>query len=298
MAVADLVLVVANLVYATSYVVTRVALDAVPPATLALQRLVIGGLVLAVPARRARPASPPSPADRWRIAAMGVVGFAGAIALGHWGLARSTPTNAALLIVVEPLTLLLLGPALLDERLSRREWLGAGCALAGALLVVVNGVPGVTERIVPHWRGDLLLALSGVAYAAYSLLGRPVLARQPALLVTARSLFWGVPALLPLAGLEWIAGPGPAWTPAAVTATLYLGVVITALGYLAWNWALERTTAARAAIFLNLQPVVGAALGIAWLGEPVTPFTVVGGLLVVAGLLLTVRGGTGQAVYS
>jgi drug/metabolite transporter (DMT)-like permease len=294
---ADLVLLVANLIYGTSYVATRLALDGVPPATLALLRLVVGGIILAALARRA-PRAAPTPADRWRVAAMGVVGFAGAFALGHWGLALSTATNAALLIVAEPLTMLLLGPALLGERLSRREWLGAGGALLGALLVVVNGVPGVTERIVPHWRGDLLLVLSGTAYAAYSLLGRSVLTRQPALPVTARSMLWGLPALLPLTVLEGATGHRPAWTAATVAATLYLGVVITAFGYLAWNWALERTTAARAAIFLNLQPVVGAGLGMALLGEPVTSFTVAGGLLVVGGLLLTVRSGPGQRVYS
>jgi len=67
---AYLTLLGANVVHATSYVATRVTLASVPPATLALARLVIGSLVLA-----------------------------------HWGIARSTATNAALLIVVEPVAL-------------------------------------------------------------------------------------------------------------------------------------------------------------------------------------------------
>jgi drug/metabolite transporter (DMT)-like permease len=295
---ADLLLFVANVVYATSYVVTRVALAAVPPATLALLRFVIGGLLLFALAARTRPARPMTAGDRLRVVLMGVVGFAGAAALSHWGLALSTATNGALLIVVEPLTLLLLGPVLLNEHLSRREWLGAAGALAGATLVVVNGVPGLTAQIVPHWRGDLLLILSGAAYAAYSLLGRPVLARHPALPVTASSILWGVPALVPLAALEWMSGWRPVWTAGTVVVTLYLALVITALGYLIWNWALERTTAARAGIFVNVQPVVGAALGVVLLGEPLTPFTLVGGALVVVGLCLTVRSRGGQAVYS
>ena len=74
----------------------------------------------------------------------------------------------------------------------------------------------------------------------------------------------------------------------AVVGTLYLSLVITALGYLAWNYALERVSAPRAAIFLNIQPVAGALLGAAWLGEPITAFTVAGGALVVAGLSLAV----------
>ena len=62
---------------------------------------------------------------------------------------------------------------------------------------MVNGIPGVTQALVPHWRGDLLLILSGVAYAAYSLIARPVLLRHPALVVTAWSIVWGAAAMVP-----------------------------------------------------------------------------------------------------
>jgi drug/metabolite transporter (DMT)-like permease len=295
--VADALLLGANLIYATSYITTRVALDAVPPMTLALLRLGLGALVL-LPFLRGAAVARGFRLDRWRIAGMGVVGFAGAFALGNWGLARSTATNAALLIVSEPLTLLLLGPVLLGEALSGRERLGAACAVAGALLVVVNGVPGLDAAVVPHWRGDVLLLLSGVGYGAYSLLARPVLARHRALPVTVGSVLWGLPVLAPLAAVEWLDGRRPSWTPAAALATLFLGVVITGLGCLAWNWALERVTAARAGIFLNVQPVAGALLGVGVLGEPVTAFTVLGGLLVVTGLVLTVRRPASGAVYS
>jgi drug/metabolite transporter (DMT)-like permease len=68
-----------------------------------------------------------------------------------------------------------------------------------------------------------------------------------------------------------------------------MGVVITALGYAVWNWCLERLGAARVAAFVNLQPLAGALLGVWWLREPVTPFLVSGGLLIVVGLRLTVK---------
>lgn len=294
MPVADVVLVLANLVYATSYVATRVTLDQVPPATLALLRLLVATAVL-LPLARWRPARAFTRRDHVGMAAMGIVGFAAAFAFAHWGIARSTVTNAALLIAVEPLTLLLLGPLMLGERLAPREKGGAALTVVGAVLVVVDGIPGVTAKLVPHWRGDALLVLAGVAYAAYSLLGRPVLARRPALPVTAYSIAWGIPALVPLVAAEWLAGARPSLTTAALAGVLYLGAVITALGYLVWNWALERVAAARAALFLNVQPVVGALLGVLVLGEPLSAFTVVGGLLVVTGLVLAVRASTRAA---
>ncbi len=216
---------VANVVYATSYVVARVTLESVPPATLAFSRLVVGSLALTLFSRR-RAADPLSRGERRAIAWMGILGFAGAYVCSNWGIAHSTATNAALLITVEPVAMILLSPWYLGERLSGRGAVGAALTIVGAVVVVVNGIPGVTEQLVPHWSGDLVLVLAGVAYATYSL----------------------------------------------------------ALGYVAWNWALARVPAPRAAIFLNIQPIVGALLGAALLGEPLTPFTVLGGALVVTGL--------------
>jgi drug/metabolite transporter (DMT)-like permease len=267
-------------------VATRVTLADVPPATLALARLVVGALALVPLARRATSSAPFTGRDRWTIAWMGIVGFGAAFILGNWGIAASTATNAALLIVVEPVSLMLLGPALLGERLTGREALAAALAVAGAALVVVNGIPGVTERLVPHWRGDLLLVLSGLAYASYSLLGRRVLDRHAAGRVTASSILWGALTMLPLALGEWLTGRRPVWTWAAVAGTLYLALVVTALGYLVWNWALRRVEAARAAIFLCVQPAAGSLLGVVLLGEPLTVFTLLGGGLIVGGLAL------------
>jgi drug/metabolite transporter (DMT)-like permease len=285
---AAILLAVANVVYATSYVVTRLVLDDVPPTILALLRLVIGAAVLVPLGRRARGAA--APGSGARVFWMGALGFAAAFALSHWGIARSSATNAALLIVVEPLTLVLLGPLLLGETLTRREAAGAAVAVAGAVLVVVNGVPGVTLEIFPHWRGDALLVLSGVAYASYSLLGRAVLTDSNAALITARSIVCGAVVMAPLAALEWAAGARPTATLSAILGTLYLAFVITAGAYLVWNWALARVEAARAAPFLTIQPVVGALLGALVLGEPVTGFTAIGGALVVVGLWMTVTG--------
>ena len=291
MPTAYVVLVVSNLVFATGYSVSRIVLEDIGPVSLAMARLTIGSMILVPWAWRAMAAAKLSREDHWRLALTGVVGFTLAFALGNWGLAHSTASNAALLITVEPASLILLSPLLLGERLSGREGLGAALAILGAAVIVVNGIPGVTQALVPHWRGDVILILSGVAYAAYSLLARPVLLRHPALVVTAYSIFWGAVAMLPLAVLEWASGPPPVWTPRAIAGTLYLGVVMTALGYAVWNWCLERVETPRVAIFLNIQPLGGALLGVWWLGEQLTAFTVAGGLLILAGLHLTVKAG-------
>jgi drug/metabolite transporter (DMT)-like permease len=289
---AYLVLLVANAIYGTSYVATRIVLHDVGPATLAVARLAIGAMVIVPLAFLQRaPDRRLSRADRWNVLWMGVLGFAAAFGFANWGMARSTATNAALLITVEPISLILLSPVFLGERLIRRELVGAVLTLVGAVLVVLNGLPGLSVTFAPHWRGDTLLVLSGLSYAAYSLIGRGVLARHAALPVTAWSIVWGLVAMLPFGALEWLDGHRPVWTAVAMWGTLYLALVVTALGYLVWNYALERVEAPRLALFVNVQPVVGALLGVWWLREPLTVFTVIGGLLVLLGLHLAMRAG-------
>jgi drug/metabolite transporter (DMT)-like permease len=292
----DVVLLFANVLYSTSYAASRVVLETVPPASLALIRLVVGALILLGSCRGRLRLGPPeavTPADRWRVAGMGVIGFAAAFALSHWGILLSTASNAALLIVVEPVAVMLLSPILLGERLSRREAAGAVLALLGTVIVVVNGIPGMSGHLVPHWRRDTLLIRAGLAYGAYSLLGRDVLLRHNPLRVTTHSILWGVVAMAPLAALELRSQPLTEWSLGVFVGIAYLSIVITAIGYLVWNWALARVPAPRAAIFLTVQPIMGALLGVVLLGEAFTAFTATGGALIVAGLLLTVRRASG-----
>ncbi len=282
-------LIAANVIYATSYAAGRVALDGMPPALLACTRLLIAALLMLPVLRRSARGPALSRREFWSVAGMGIVGFGAAFWLGNWGIALSTTTNAAILVVVEPIVIMLLGPILLGERLSSREAFGAAMAVAGSLVVVVNGVPGLQGfhgKLLPHWRGDALLVLTGIAFASYSLWGRPLLERHDAKRVTALSLWWGVAALLPLAVLEWARGRRPEWTWPSSAATLYLAVAVTAIGFFLWNWALKRVEASRAAITLNIQPVLGSLLGVLWLKERMTVFTIFGGLLIVSGLFV------------
>jgi drug/metabolite transporter (DMT)-like permease len=287
----DLLLLITNAVYGTAYVAQREALDDLPPALLGFVRLALALVVLLpfllwsprAPVRRA----PVAPGDGRKIFWMGVLGFGVAYVLSNFGLARSTATNAALLITLEPISMMVLSPLVLGERLRRREAVGAALVLAGAVLVVLDGLPGVTVSLLPHWQGDVLLVLSAVAFASYSLFARDLLPRWDARVLTARSFLWGMVSMLPVMVLEWAAGARPALTPRGAMVTVYLAVVVTALAYLAWNVALVRVSAPRAAIFINVQPLVGVALGVGLLGEPPTLSILTGAFLIIVGLAIT-----------
>ena len=88
MPTAYVVLLVSNLIFATGYSVSRIVLEDIGPATLAMTRLAIGSLILVPWAWRGMAAAKLSREDHWRLALTGVVGFTLAFALGNWGLAH------------------------------------------------------------------------------------------------------------------------------------------------------------------------------------------------------------------
>ena len=116
---AYLVLLIANAIYGTSYVTSRVVLQDVPPAALAVARLALGAAVIvpfALAGRQARDTL--SRSDRWRVFWMGVLGFAGAFGFGNLGIAHSTATNTRVTIA-----------STICNRSDRSFSRGTGCTL-------------------------------------------------------------------------------------------------------------------------------------------------------------------------
>ncbi|HEX2986558.1 MAG TPA: EamA family transporter, partial [Chloroflexota bacterium] len=137
--------------------------------------------------------------------------------------------------------------------------------------------------------GSVCLVANAVCFAFYSVLIRGIRGRYSSLTVTAGMMIAGTLGLLllsfftedwrtitVLSALQW-------W------AILYLAVVCSVLAYFFYNFALTRVEAGKAAVWLYLEPPVSVLLGAAMLGEAIAVQTVVGGLLILASLLLTNR---------
>ena len=282
------VAIVANLVGGTSYVGTKLALSGLSETTVVVVRTLVALSVL-VPLAGPRIADPwrAGGSDRRHLLAMGVLGYALPLVLGSYGLRRSTATNAALLIGTEPLCVVVLGVLLLGERLGRPRTIALGLGLAGATIIVCNGIPFVNVSYVPHLVGDLLLVAHGAAWGIYTIAAKRLLDRHDPLAVSAASLAVALPCLLPLAVLE---ARTFAWDRAALGpalgAAVLLGLVVSAGMTVLWNLSLRHLDATRMAGFIFLQPLAGVVFAVVVLGEPVTVYALVGGTLVLAGAYL------------
>jgi drug/metabolite transporter (DMT)-like permease len=123
-----------------------------------------------------------------------------------------------------------------------------------------------------------------VTTTAWVLVMVPLIGRYGGLAATAWTVALGGIFQIPIAWLD--GAPSVPGSLLGWSALLGLGLGCTAGSYALWNRGLERVPPSRAGVYLNLEPVVGAALGVALLHEPVTAGLLAGGGLVLAASLL------------
>jgi drug/metabolite transporter (DMT)-like permease len=269
-----------------SFVATRAALSEISPIPLVFTRFALGtAFLLTILAVRRRLEIPPR--ECWpTLAAMGFVGIFLHQMLQAHGLALTTAVHAGWLIGLIPIWSALLSAVVLRERLGSAKVVGLLLGFAGAALVVTRGKLSGGLLALPTTRGDLLILASTVNWALYSVVGRRTLARLGSARATAFAMLAGWAMLAPLFVLS--AG----WTEyarisaAGWAAIAFLGIGCSGLGYLFWYAALEKLETSRVAAFLYLEPLVTLAAAAVLLGEPVHGTTVVGGLIVLAGVFL------------
>jgi len=162
------------------------------------------------------------------------------------------------------------------EQLSALAWLGFVMAALGLLVLVFPGLSA------PSALGATLMALAGVAWGVYSLLGRG--SRAP-IADTARSFAWATPMSL---GVSLLNLESASLSRDGVLLALASGVVTSGGGYAIWHAALSRLGATRAAALQLLVPVLAALGGVLLLSETLTRRLVVAALLVVGGVGLVV----------
>jgi drug/metabolite transporter (DMT)-like permease len=160
------------------------------------------------------------------------------------------------------------------ERFSLLSWAGLCVAFAGLVYLVA---PGITA---PDPIGAVLMAIAGVAWGAYSLLGRNSV--RP-LLATTSSFVYAVPVTIGLSAV-FIADADIS-VPGALLAVVS-GALASGLGYAAWYAALPGMTAGRAATVQLSVPVIAAIGGVALLSEPVTLRLLVASGLTIGGIWL------------
>lgn len=263
--------VIAMLAFAANSILCRSALvqSGVDPASFTLVRIVSGAAMMWAICAVARPGRPT--AGSWR-AALALFAYAAAFSFAYVSLPAGV--GALLLFGAVQATMVITG-IVKGEHLTPGRWLGLTLALAGLATLVAPGVSA------PPLVGAILMLGAGVAWGAYSLLGRR--SADP-LGATAGNFLRAVPMALVLA-LPLIRETPPL---IGLTYAVLSGAAASGLGYTIWYAALPGLSAAEGASVQLSVPVITALAGAALLAEPITLRLGIASMAVLGGIALVI----------
>jgi drug/metabolite transporter (DMT)-like permease len=191
---------------------------------------------------------------------------------------------AILVCLLSPLLISLFSARLFKENLTRRQILGIGVAGTGTAAVVGGGTLSINGG-VSFLFGSLILLLTPVLWAVYTLVGKKVMNRyDPFVIVAYVNIIGGlllIPfslaensffGLLMLSSGEWLA-------------ILFLAFTCSLLGYSIWFYVMKRVKAAVTSSFLFAEPLVTVLFA----REEITSYILAGGILIAVGVYLVLK---------
>jgi drug/metabolite transporter (DMT)-like permease len=268
------------LLWASAFVVIRHIGEDVSPATLTVGRLVVAAIALA-PFVVRRGWVRPS-AREWLLLVTCGVGWFGVYNLTlNAGERRIDAGTAALIVQVGPIIVALAATVLFGERMTR--WLGIG------MLVGFAGVVLIAQGSRTSGQGDLvgvlLVLVAAVMYAVGVMSQKPLLARIPGVQVVFTCFVVGALVCAP-----WAGGLGSAVShPNDLVWIVYLGVFPTAIGFSTWAFALRHSDVGKLSLTTFLVPFIATVIAWITLDEVPPALSFLGGVVAIAGVLLTRR---------
>lgn len=284
-------LISANVLWATTYVAAKFTLSSTPVVLMLAIRMAISSLVLLPLLIARRKELHLTRRDIPQLALLCLIGFVINKLFEYAGLSFTTASDIALLITSESIFTAALSWILLHEPFKKMTGFALFLGFIGVYLIIERSIiptlpsGGGILRIL----GDLLVVLALLVEAFYTIRGKAMLVKHPALLITSASIVGSMIFWLPAGALQ-IALTG--WHPLSLATWLsitWMAVMSTAIAYLTWFQGLAKVDGSAAASTLFIQPLLGTMLAIVLLHDQLTPMTIVGGILIVVSVYLISR---------
>ncbi len=201
-----------------------------------------------------------------------------------YGMKFTLAANGALLYATTPAFVLVFSRFLLGESLTKYKVLGVAVAFIGVSIVIFErGVDFSSD----YFFGNVMILIAVVAWSLYGIQGKKLIAKYGAFHVSSLTVMCGAILFVPpgVASLTW-------FDVTTISASNWIGILYLALGtsvvsYILWYYAIGKYDTTKVAVFANAQPIFTAILAVIILGQPLTSTFVIGGVITIAGVLLT-----------
>ena len=274
--------------WAGNAIIGRLAAGHIPPVTLAFMRWSLAFLVVLPFAwKHLKRDWGAIRAKFGLMLIISVTGIAIFNTLQYWALEYTSALNTLLLQSAGPLIVAVWSLILLGVRLTLAQAIGVMVSLAGVLVILLHGDLGALSGIQFN-KGDLIFMVALTIFGFYSVM----MLRRPAihgLSFLAFTFGCGAVCLIPLLVWEMLTRPLVELNASNVLSMIYVAIFPSAVAYFCFNRAVHLIGANRAAPFFHVVPVLGAAMAIAFLGERLQTFHIVGFALVLTGVYVASR---------
>lgn len=200
------------------------------------------------------------------------------------GISKTMPSHASLLYGTTAVFALFLSAAMGYEKILRHKIVAIVVAIAGLVIIVTQGGDFSTDSEL--FVGDVLIFSAVLAWASYTVLGKPIVRKYGAIPTTGVVLLIGS-----FVGLPFLAYPAMQQDYSVLTwvgwgGVFYAGLVLSVLAYSVWYKILTMIDPSQVAILTTPQPIVATTFSTIIVGEVIGWPIVVGGVLVIAGIVL------------
>ena len=276
-----------TLVWGSCFVLTKVMLTAYTPTQIIPLRM--GLAYLALWALRPKTMKLPWK-DELMFILIGITGGSFYFFLQNTALTYTYAANVSIIVALSPILTVILAQIFSrsGERLGKFVYIGAVIAIAGVVLVVLNGQ--LSFHLNPL--GDLIALAAALMWAVYSILIKKYTEQYDNFLVTRRVMLWAfltaVPLMLLTDGMPVLT---PLFTDVKVLISwLFLGVMGNAVCFAIWNIAFKALGVVVTNNYLYASPFVTVFVGWLLLDEPISVMSIIGAVLITVGVIFAYKG--------
>jgi len=202
----------------------------------------------------------------------------------YTGIQMAGATIAAILVcLLSPVLITVFSNVLLGEHLTTRKIFGIGIAATGTFIVVTKGNASFSTN-QEFFIGSLILLSTPFLWATYTLLGKKIMNRYDAFLVVAYVNVLGGLLLIPFSLAENSFYQFSVISLNGWLAILFLSIACSLLGYYIWFYVIRQVEAAIVSSFLFAEPLITMLFATIFLGEELSMFILLGGLLIFIGV--------------
>lgn len=278
-------------VWGTTYLGIRIALETIPPLLLTGSRFTAAGLIMLLIAKLRGNAIP---RDFRTLANLAFVGF---LLVGVGNLAvvwaeQWVPSGlAALLVATAPFWMAIIEALRKNgERLERRGVIGMLIGFVGVAMLVTPGGGMTGKWSAAFLLGALAIQIGGASWQYGSAHAKYQLKHVPLLTSSALQMLFGG-LFVTIAGFAIGEGPQFVVTPRTLSALVYLTIFGSVIAYSAYVFALAHMRTTHTSLYAYVNPVVAVFLGWLILSEPLTWVSVVAMVIILAGVALVQTAG-------